>query len=306
MSISTRYAFDQASQQMSELQTRIAKTQNQLATGMQISKPSDDPEKVVAIQRLQSAIVRQDSYASTLATVGDRLAVEESSVRGASDVMSRVKELAVQAANGTLGPADRANIAAELDSLKADLLAFAGSRDIDGNYLFAGTRSSQQPFAAGPAGGTEYRGDQSRINVSIGEQRLIAVNRPGSQVFSSVARNNGAGAVGVGFFQVLDDLRAAVRASDQSGMQRSLDEVDQLQTGLSHALAQIGADQNTISSQKTRIDETKLRLQTTLSTLSDSDYTEAITRLQKETLSLQAAQSSFAKTSSLSLFNYLK
>ena len=296
MSISTRYAFDQASQQMSELQTRIAKTQNQLATGMQMSKPSDDPEKVVAIQRLQSAIVRQDSYTSTLATVGDRLAVEESSV----------KELAIQAANGTLGPADRANIAAELDSLKSDLLAFAGSRDIDGNYLFAGTRSSQQPFAAGPAGGTEYRGDQSRINVSIGEQRLIAVNRPGSQVFSSVARNNGAGAVGVGFFQVLDDLRAAVRASDQAGMQRSLDEVDQLQTGLSHALAQIGADQNTISSQKTRIDETKLRLQTTLSTLTDSDYTEAITRLQKETLSLQAAQSSFAKTSSLSLFNYLK
>ena len=89
-------------------------------------------------------------------------------------------------------------------------------------------------------------------------------------------------------------------------MQRGLGELDQLNLGLSHALAQNGADQNVVDSQKTLIDDTKLRLQTTLSALADTDYTEAITRLQKQTLGLEAAQSTFAKTSSLNLFNFLK
>ena len=36
------------------------------------------------------------------------------------------------------------------------------------------------------------------------------------------------------------------------------------------------------------------------------DYTEAVTRMNKDQLALQAAQSSFSKISQLSLFNYIK
>ena len=53
------------------------------------------------------------------------------------------------------------------------------------------------------------------------------------------------------------------------------------------------------------IDDTRIQLQTTLSQVQDTDYTEAITRLQKEMLGLQAAQSSFAKISKLTLFSYI-
>ena len=130
MSISTSYYFDQAVRQMGDLQTSIAKTQTQISTGQQLTKPSDNPDKVNAIARLNSAIARQDGYASTLATVGDRLKAEETSIKSASDAMTRVKELAVQAANDTLGTTDRANIAAELDSIRASLYALAGTRDV--------------------------------------------------------------------------------------------------------------------------------------------------------------------------------
>ena len=67
MNISTSYFFDQAVRQMGDLQVSIAKTQMQIATGQQLTQPSDNPEKVTAIQRLKSAIVRQESYAATLA-----------------------------------------------------------------------------------------------------------------------------------------------------------------------------------------------------------------------------------------------
>lgn len=305
MSISTSYYFDQAVRQMGDLQTSIAKTQTQISTGHQITQPSDNPEKVNAISRLNSAIARQDSYASTLSTVSDRLRTEETSIKSASDAMTRVKELAVQAANDTLAPADRANIAAEMQSIRADLYALAATRDVNGEYLFSGTRVGQRPFSDG-GGNAVYQGDQTGIQVSVGDQRKLTINRPGNQVFSGVVRDKGASNTQAGFFQVLDDLASSVKQSDHKGMQRGLGELDQLNLGLSRALAQNGADQNVVDAQKTLIDDTKLRLQTTLSALADTDYTEAITRLQKQTLGLEAAQSTFAKTSSLNLFNFLK
>ena len=306
MSISTSYYFDQAVRQMGDLQTSIAKTQTQIATHQQLTQASDNPDKVNAIGRLNSAIARQDSYASTLATVGDRLKTEETSIKSASDAMTRVKELALQAANDTLAPADRANIATEIESIRANLYSLAATRDVNGDYVFSGTKVGQRPFSDGSNGSAVYQGDQTGIQVSVGDQRKLTINRPGNQVFSGVVRDNAASSTQAGFFQVLDDLAGSIKRSDHNGMQRGLGEIDQLNTGLSHALAQNGSDQNVVSSQQSLIEDTKLRLQTTLSALADTDYTEAITRLQKQTLSLEAAQSTFAKVSSLNLFNFLK
>jgi flagellar hook-associated protein 3 FlgL len=71
-------------------------------------------------------------------------------------------------------------------------------------------------------------------------------------------------------------------------------------------VVQIGTELNVVENQTKIIDDTRIQLQTTLSQVQDTDYTEAITRLQKEMLGLQAAQSSFAKTSDLNLFNYIR
>jgi flagellar hook-associated protein 3 FlgL len=88
-------------------------------------------------------------------------------------------------------------------------------------------------------------------------------------------------------------------------MQRGIGEIDAMQQGVSEATAQIGADLNVVDAQKNVLDEVKLRLKTTLSAVQDLDYTEAITRMNRDQLALEAAQSSFAKISKLSLFNYL-
>ncbi len=306
MSISTSYYFNHAVRLMNEQQASIAKTQTQLSTGLQLTKPSDDPVKVTAIGRLNTAIARQDSYASSLAIVGDRLQAAEATVKSASDAMTRIKELTIRAANDTFGAADRGGIAAELASLREELISLASSRDINGNHLFSGTRAGQAPFAESPNGSIEYVGDQISARVSVGDQREIIANRPGTEVFSSATRDSHGNPEKIGFFKVLDDLISAVRASNTTGMQRGLGEIDQITAGLTQALAQVGADLSIVDAQKSRVDDTKLRLQTTLSALADSDYAQTITKLQKEMLGLQAMQSSFAKTTDLNLFNYLK
>ena len=88
-------------------------------------------------------------------------------------------------------------------------------------------------------------------------------------------------------------------------LQDGVSEVDILQNGISEGLGQIGADQTVVDLQNTVLDQVILRLKTTRSDVEDLDYTEAITRMNKDQLALEAAQSSFAKISQLSLFKFL-
>jgi flagellar hook-associated protein 3 FlgL len=72
------------------------------------------------------------------------------------------------------------------------------------------------------------------------------------------------------------------------------------------ALAHVGTNMNVVDSQQTVIDETVLRLKSLLSNVEDLDFATAITQMNKDMLSLEAAQSSFSKITQLNLFNYIK
>ncbi len=306
MAISTNYAFSVAVKQMQDVQAKITKTQSQLATGEMTANASDNPDATASIQRLQTAITRQASYGKSLTQADSRLATQETSISGASDALIRIKELSIQASNDTLSPQDRSNISIEIRSLRDQLLSLANARDESGNYVFGGARTGSQPFAADASGRISYAGDQSQVSVAIGEQRQIAVGGVGSQIFSTVVRSVDGVAAGVSFFQSLDDLSRAVKVGDTATIQRGLGEVDTMQEGISSGIARIGSARNSIDEQKTIVDATNLRLQTTLSGIKDTDYTVAATDLQKQMLALQAAQATFAQTAKMSLFDYIK
>ena len=66
MKVSTSMFFDNASTQLGNIQGNLAKTQEQLSTGKQITKPSDQPDKASLITRLESELARQASYQGNL------------------------------------------------------------------------------------------------------------------------------------------------------------------------------------------------------------------------------------------------
>jgi flagellar hook-associated protein 3 FlgL len=306
MKISTSLYFDRSTNQLGNVQAKLTKVQEQLSTGLQIVKPSDEPDKASLVTRLESELARQAGYQDTLKAVNVRLTAEETALKNTSDVMYRIKELAVQAANDTLGEQDRQSIALELGTLRDQILSMANSQDSNGNYLFSGSRSGEPAFNKDANGRILYQGDHSRMKVNVGDNRRMNLNLPGSDVFTRVVRDDGKGnKVGVDFFQALDDLTQAVKTADRTQMQRGIAEIDTLQNGVSEGLGQIGADLSVVDMQNTVLDQVVLRLQTTRSDIEDLDYTEAITRMNKDQLALEAAQSSFAKISQLSLFKFL-
>ena len=307
MKISTHLMFERASHQMTSAQTNLAKSQAQLAQGKQIINPSDAPDQASTVQRLKSILTRQDSYQTALNTVQNRLQGEDSTLSSVSDLLIRAKEIAVQANNDTLSSDNRKALGVELQGLRDQMLSLANTKDTNGNYLFAGSKVSQPPFVSVAGGSPQYMGDQTRMKVMVGENRSMPINRTGTDAFVPVNRTAPDGSTqGVGFFNVMDDLIKGVNTSDRPKMQGGLGELDTLLGGLSMARANIGSGLKGIEQQTSVIEDTVLNLKTTLSSVEDLDYASAITKMNQQMLSLEAAQSSFAKISQLNLFNYIK
>jgi flagellar hook-associated protein 3 FlgL len=324
MKISTHLMFDRATTQMTTSQTNLAKSQAQLAQGKQIINPSDAPDQASTVQRLKSILSRQDSYQAALNSVQNRLQGEDSTLQSVSDLLIRAKEVAVQANNDTLSPENRKALGVELQGLRDQMLSLANSKDASGNYLFAGSRSTLPPFVSTAGGSPQYVGDQTRMSVMVGENRSMQINRSGTDVFTPVNRGIDNGTTeGVSFFAALDDLIKAVSTPEQpmppvgapgstppmtqhAKMQRGLGELDDMLQGLTAAQASIGSGLKGIEQQQSVIEDTVLNIKTTLSSVEDLDYTEAITKMNQQMMALEAAQSSFAKISQLSLFNFIK
>ena len=306
MKISTQLMFQRGSSQMSTVQSKLTQTQAQLAQGKQVINASDAPDQAATIQRLKSILNRQESYQSSLNTVKNRLQGEESTLQSVSDLLVRAKEVAVQGANDTLNPGDRKGLATEMKALRDQMLSLANTKDSNDNFLFAGSRVKQQAFAENSSGVPVYRGDQTRMNVRVGEQRSIPINRTGTGAFVSVNRTDTDGtAIGVGFFKVMDDLIAGLNNSKGADVSRGVGELDNLQLGVSLARAEVGTNLNVVDQQTSVIEDMTLNHKTTLSSIEDLDYASAITKMNQQMLSLEAAQSSFAKVSKLSLFNFI-
>ena len=148
------------------------------------------------------------------------------------------------------------------------------------------------------------------MQVDVGEKRKVAINRPGNNVFIRVVRTDSNGTVsGTGFFQAIDDLIAGVKTpstTSNKAMQRGLTEMDALHEGVILAQAASGTDMKVLEQQGIVLEDTKLSLKNVLSKVEDLDMATAMTDMQKQILSLEAAQNSFAKISQLSLFTYIR
>lgn len=303
MKISTSFLFDRATERMSTIQNKLATTQAQMAVGKQILSPSAAPDQAAAIQRLKGEVQRQDSHTRTLEVAMRRYTAEETALSSSNDILIRMKELGLQAANDTLAPDDRKAIGMEMKALRDQLLSLGNTRDDSGNYLFSGTRVNTPAFAEDASGKVIYQGDQTQTRIPAGVERTVQFTRAGTDVFSRVVRDDGQAVV---FFDALDQMIEGVNNSQTVKIHQGVADLTQMHNNLTLAQAQNGSDQSVLQSQLDVLDETTLRIKSTLSEIEDLDYAEAVTRMNKEMMALEAAMGSFSKISGMSLFDYIR
>ncbi|HUL45528.1 MAG TPA: flagellar hook-associated protein FlgL [Steroidobacteraceae bacterium] len=112
-------------------------------------------------------------------------------------------------------------------------------------------------------------------------------------------------------FSTINSLIATLNASSLSSGQvttkisTAIQQIDNALSGFGYVQASVGGRLNAVTTSANAAQTTQTQLQGTVSTLSDTDYAAAVTRLSTQELALQAAQESYASIAKLSLFNYV-
>jgi flagellar hook-associated protein 3 FlgL len=301
MRISTFQFQQQAVSAMLDDQASLSRTQQQLATGRRWLTPADDPAAATQSLDLNQVLQQTEQYQRNIEAASARLSLEETTLQAATDVLQRVRELAVRALNDTLSAEDRRAIAQEVRQHLDSLIGLANTRDANGEYLFAGFYRGTSPAVADAgAGNYVYNGDQGQRLLQISPTRQIAVGDAGSEVFFRIP-GSGGGVQDV--FKTLYDFAASLEADNPSAS--TLTDIDSALHNVLDARARVGARLNALDGQKAINDSFTLTLQQALSQVDDLDYAEAASRLNRQLLALQAAQQSFVQVQNLSLFKYL-
>jgi flagellar hook-associated protein 3 FlgL len=197
MRISTSQIYQRGTDGILDQQVQMSKTQLQLSSGKRVVTPSDDPTASVQILQLQHSIDITNTYQTNIGYAESSLTDEEQAISSVTDMLQRVRELALQANGGLLDNQARQGIAQELQQDVKGLLDIANSQDSNGNYLFAGYSSNTKPFSQ-TTGGFSYAGDQGQRNIQIGASRQIAISDSGQDVFQAIPNGNGTFAVSYG------------------------------------------------------------------------------------------------------------
>src|SRR3972149_6077890 len=110
MRVSTTFMHQQALNIILEQQGQINKTQQQISTGKNVLKPSDNPSAAADIMSLEEAFARSVQYQDNAERASARLGVEEAALTNITDTLQRLHELALQANNATQNDISRAAI----------------------------------------------------------------------------------------------------------------------------------------------------------------------------------------------------
>jgi flagellar hook-associated protein 3 FlgL len=177
---------------MLEQQSGLAKLQNQVALGLRVSTPADDPIAYVHIQELQRSQSESEQFAKNSTLAKNRLSQEEQAFVDTTNVMTRIRELMVQAGNvGTYSNSDRESMATELAQRLDELQDIANRQDGNGEYLFAGYSTKTKPFSGGDGTPINYVADQGARQLQISSTQKVADSHNGFQVFVDIPEGNG-------------------------------------------------------------------------------------------------------------------
>jgi flagellar hook-associated protein 3 FlgL len=187
MRISTSWAQQYSINAMINQQTKLAKIQQQISSGLKVAAPAEDPAAAVRILDLEASIAKTNQFQSNISTVRARLNLEESALENANDMLDRARELTIQAKNDAMGPRERQSIKYEIDQLLLGMVEVANTQNANGEFIFSGDLGNVRPFEKNPVTGEfTYQGGPHQRVVQISPTRQVADGDLGFDVFENI------------------------------------------------------------------------------------------------------------------------
>ncbi|HEY8420136.1 MAG TPA: flagellar hook-associated protein FlgL, partial [Thermoclostridium sp.] len=121
---------------------RVSKYQDQLASGKKISLPSDDPIIASRALKLRTDVAEIKQFKRNVNDATSWMEITETTLKQIGDVMQRVRDLTVDAANGTDTGNDMEKTKVEIEQLKTQMIHLANTT-YSGRYIFSGFKTDK-------------------------------------------------------------------------------------------------------------------------------------------------------------------
>jgi flagellar hook-associated protein 3 FlgL len=271
---------------------RLANLQDQLSSGQQINRPSDDPTGTVRALQLRGDVKRSAQYASNASDALGFMTAADAAYQQASKIIQNVRTLVVQGLNtGTADSASSSALADQVDALRSSLISVANA-SYNGRPVFGGTTAG--PVAYDPAG--NYVGDTGSVMRTVGPNNSVAINQTGTDAF---------GPAGNDLFALLGNISAGLR-SDPTTLSPTLGQLDTALDRLGGAQANEGATYQRVQAASAQLTTTDVALKSELSSVQDIDLAQLAVQVTTASTTYQAALQTTANIRQLSLLQFLQ
>lgn len=191
--ISSQFNNNDTQYNLRSQEVKNAQLNRQIGTQSKIGALRDDPLAAGHLVRYQSFLSRINQFQKNAQTLADEYNVREGYISQNVEIVQRVRELAVQGANGIYNKDDLKNMAVEVNELLKEMVSNANALGPNGDSLFAGTKTKGTAFdvvMGNVPGANEaliesviYKGNASSNKVEVDENAYLTVENCGNKIF---------------------------------------------------------------------------------------------------------------------------
>lgn len=190
MRISTTTLYAENVAAMTQMQSGLAKTQLQIASGQRLQSPADDPVAAARVIEIGQSDAANRQFASNRVAAINSLSLEDGILASVTEAVQYLKERVAEAGNPNQNASTLASMASDLKGRMQELLGLANSADGRGNYFFSGSQGNVKPFVE-TATGVAYQGDDMPRLIQVAASRQMNSTDSGADIFMRIRAGNG-------------------------------------------------------------------------------------------------------------------
>ncbi|WP_374279445.1 flagellin [Desulfovibrio sp.] len=267
----------------------LGKSTQRLSSGLRVNSAADDAAGL-AIRELQRADITTLHQGARNANDAISMIQTADGALGIIDEkLTRMKELAEQAATGTYDSTQRLMIESEYQAMASEITRIATATDFNGIHLLNGTLSSGTHDGSGMTSAGKLKVHFGTGNDSAEDYYYITI---GSTTASSLGVGN----------QALDDaggMRDGATVSTQDAAQKSLEAITLAIVSKDKIRAHLGAMQNRLENTITNLNTQAENLQAAESRISDVDVSAEMTQFVRQQILTQSAVAMLSQANQL-------
>ncbi len=157
--MATFHNYRSVANDMNRQQVKVQENQEQLASGKRLLTAGDDPVSSIYIQNFDQQNTQIEQSLKSITLARNRLDNEETAITEAENLLDEAKRKTMMMVNGSLSGDDRTAHKQDMQGLFDSFMNMVNTKDESGNFIFAGTQYSKQPFFRDNNGQVTYSGD---------------------------------------------------------------------------------------------------------------------------------------------------